>query len=1184
MDKKQKKSLVVLLISVAVLFVSAMVLLISFLTSSISYLADIGLFLTALFLFYAIVELVYFYKAVVGKKAVGTSEIRLRKSLSVFFIIFACSVLVAGVYPPFADGPVETVCLLLAFSYAVSEIVNFFLWSGDDVGKACGQPVRLSVIMVLFVLMVFMMLGILYFMHPGKGSPSAVADENHATTFITHPIETIGSATTEEKAPEEGPPAAGTIISEKVASTGGAKADAVLPDTPVLSDGVGKEMETCVSGPVASDTAFEEENVITEPSGTIFPPAEDVFIPDEDGMLTQEAAEIVEDKPQHAAMDGVPVPPAPTLDVPFAFTYESSPVAEEDDFWADFYIQGEELILADGIYYFDLYVNDRHAGIIQVDIHDGILRINRDEFVDFVRDGLTDDAVLKLKATPELISIDTLNSLGIKNEFDSDAYEVRVFFSSQMMPVTVLSLIGTTRSSFRPNDGNILLYPVDFSWLTQYSISLGLHDIRNRTIHDALYVDFDFNNKIRIYDLNFDFGYTIRYSGGSVGFHPGTYQFYYDFVDSQIRLKWGNISSDLLSPAGTNIGIRFDKSYSYASSDYNHKSHLEQYVAIEKDSEVTVYNGDVEIYRKTLEVGNYRLLDFTLFTGANEIRIVIKPLDGSAPIEKTISLNYIYSLLAPGEFLYGASVSTGRMISTEKNVYGVGIPYFNGYWLNYDFRNITFSGYLKAGLSESVTLNTALAVQNKPGNDSPLKINAVLANELIVAESFGYTLFNFNVSEYSEEDGKLSVPSLYLRIGQQLYTNNKLFSGLNLGLTYYSPNHASNSNHHRINASLSTSLRHGMMSYSLSGSLSFLINGGFDTTWYANNSLSFLLGNHVSINASLTLNANGLDVPSVSGRITGTVSWDGGSSYVSAGTKDMSMSLNLYDSRHRFNAVVNTDDIALIDNYRLSASYGYSGKLLNFVFDANATDSFDNLGFSTTISTSSLLAGGRVVFGSYIPSNYLLISQKGALKGNTVAVGTSGYSAGTELDASLGTYMYNRVDSQGENIAIYSYNDNSFGSASVFNISLMPSDSRKGYVFAASAEDKYSVSGIVRMPDGYLWENGSSPVYSVFVDGNGSITTEITDYYLFTDSDGRYVLSDVKPGLYGFDVDLPDGWALVVFPVIDEEDRVFDLQTVSLPEPAGFDIPDVYSYVFESNYERTITADEFWADVFGGIV
>ena len=119
------------------------------------------------------------------------------------------------------------------------------------------------------------------------------------------------------------------------------------------------------------------------------------------------------------------------------------------------------------------------------------------------------------------------------------------------------------------------------------------------------------------------------------------------------------------------------------------------------------------------------------------------------------------------------------------------------------------------------------------------------------------------------------------------------------------------------------------------------------------------------------------------------------------------------------------------------------------------------------------------------------------------------------------------------------------------------------------------MSGVVHLPDDSLWLNGASPVYSYSEEEESCIFSN-TDYYLFTDSDGRFVLSGIPVGTYAFDVPYGEDWITVIFEVESNISRMGDIQL--LGEPSGYSINVSEPYVFAMHMDNTgfIETEEFW--------
>ena len=271
-------------------------------------------------------------------------------------------------------------------------------------------------------------------------------------------------------------------------------------------------------------------------------------------------------------------------------------------------------------------------------------------------------------------------------------------------------------------------------------------------------------------------------------------------------------------------------------------------------------------------------------------------------------------------------------------------------------------------------------------------------------------------------------------------------------------------------------------------------------------------------------------------------------------------------------------DVLDLNTWNMNASYSYGGRRIAAGVNMNSSQLFDRVGLSANLSTSTVFADGLFAIASSIPSNFLLVSQKGALKGNDLSIGTPGTSSFAETPTTFGTALYTGLPSYGNtSLMVYSSGSDQFSVAQSLAVNLTASD-MKGYVLRMEAEDSFSASGMVYLPDGSLWLNGSSPLYSVMNDGNGDVTTTATDSYIFTDSDGRFVVSQLPAGTYGFDVPYEGGWLLYIFPVSDDPDAFSKHQMMG--EPAEYDsstsLPEPYmeSYVYEM--DEIISSQQFF--------
>ena len=885
------------------------------------------------------------------------------------------------------------------------------------------------------------------------------------------------------------------------------------------------------------------------------------------------------------------VPSAPSLSNTAELVEETYQPARvdifEDDFWSTFYIAGQDdLELEDGIYYMDLYINGSYAESVRVEVVGENVSVLTSDLKKYLADLLTVPAYNRVfESTDEYLTIEYLNGVALSASCDTADYRVDINFSGMDLPVQVLSLRGhaMNRIHRRPISGGITLDPAVFVLSSRYQLTFGISSFNSFNWRDMLQFHLTSSNSARLYDLYLDFNYYADFGFRMNRFRMGNYRFHVDFPDEMIRLQWGNVSPDLLSPSGTSVGIKFDKSRSYGNDNASRRSQVERLLVIDKESDVTVYNEGREIYRGTLQPGQYRLEDFTLYTGTNRIKIIIKPLDGSAETEILMDINYSSSLYAPGEFYYGAALSTGRKELTSSTRFtdgAVRIPIGSSHWLEYDWRNLAASGYIKTGLTESLSLDATLALANRPEDDRIFNPSAALSLQLTQASILGTTRYNLKITEdFFGENGNILYPDIYARLGHQIYTGIREFNAVNISAVYDGYNLTDRYNH-RLSFNLGFSGTFGVFGYSING------NTGFDLPWEDltySASASFYLNavRNLSLSASATIYGNNDDIPHLSWSVYGSYRFGKGTVSASATNNRYSANASATFGDHGISFRTETTNIARFNDYRFEASYNYSGDYLRLGIDADTSDAFKNNGLDFTLSTSTLFADGLFTISSYVPTNFVLISQQGALKGNNINVGAAGSSVMRDVRTLWGVSLYTGLPSSGDSsFSIYSQGDNSFGNFASFDFNIKDS-ARTGYVARISAESKYSVSGVIKMSDGSLWINGASPLYKLTIN-DGEMIFDETEAYVFTDGDGRFTLSDLLPGMYAFDVPVGNKWIVAFFNVRADEDRVMDVQLLKdgiFDEPII--LPEIYSGFKYMDYDRTVTNDEFWDMIYG---
>lgn len=966
--------------------------------------------------------------------------------------------------------------------------------------------------------------------------------------------------------------------------------DTLIPPTPVFEEEkvivipTSPSFVTTETVIVPTPPTFASTEEVLIPSAPTFISTEEVLVPSSPSFVAVESV-LVPETPEIISVERTLIPSSPTFIEPVrTLVDEKVEVKEEVDPWADFYVSGDSFDLFDGIYWFDLFINSSEVGVITVYIENGEAYLSYPELKEYSLSYLTKEALDRIFGLDmEWIDTQTLYSLGVEAYADTITYTVLVDFDASDMPMGVISIRGSNSiSQPRPIAGATVLTPASWYVSSSFTLSASLSNIENEDVFSRLRVSLQSTNNFRILDSYGRFTWNAGYSGGKAYIDWGSYYFWKDFKDESIRLQWGNVSADLQSTSGTPIGIRFDKSSQYGNGEKGGSS-LEKTITVEKDSDVRVYNGEKEIYRKTLSKGIYSLRDFVLYTGANHIRIEITPLDGSQGDVIEMDVNYSSSLLMKGESYYGAAFAVGRKSVTwdsERNPFQVDLYLFGNKKLRYDVRDIALSSYLNIGLTDTLTGSFTLSFKTSPNTLYSFNPSLKLNSEFTFANAFGTAKMNLNLSSLSV-DGGLSLPLIYSRASQQFYTDFSLVKAMTFTLGYTSPSNWERDDKHSIFASASFSGSVFDMGYSLSLS-GTLVPGYIEySQWYISSSLSFTLGK-VGLSLSSTFSQRGDNPISHQARVSASFKLGPVSNTLSSSLDETSISSSFSIGSTSFWAKTKTTDLSDIEKYSFSSDFSHSGSVFSFSGALSGNSGMKNINASLSASTTLLVAEkGLWTISSSIPSNFLLIRQKGAIKKNTLAVGEVGSSSQDIPSSPLGDTLYKGLSTTtATSLSLYSYNEDSLGGSETFNV-YAPILERKGYVLVLEGKEQFTLSGTVTDDEGNIWSNGSSPVYKLERNENGTITLEDTDLYLFTDRNGVFVLSEMDKGEYVFDTKENGVWVMNILVVNDSNryDRIGMVEgEESLPDDS---LPYPYMRTRLYNLTSNITANAFWKMIYG---
>ena len=530
----------------------------------------------------------------------------------------------------FSDGVVSAAAIAVLLLDAMSAAV--FLLS-SYLGKTAAEMALVMTVLSVIVLSTAGAYLVSYlFSNLPESIPSAVETEAGSPAYFEEsesPIDTMNG--NQSPSPDDLP----AVITEKHEEDDNQdesqENETSLEDTKEPTESSAEiEIEETIPSP--EETIIEQEPIAEEPilEETAAEPVVEAVIEEEpeeviaESVTAEELAKetsepVVTDETVEEAQEITVAEEAIEEEDETATAVESSEFAADDffaglsedeaAFWADFYIAGEDdLELADGTYYMDLYVNDSYMDSIDVLMENGKGSVSAQELYNILNGFLTEEASKRIFVTTTgYFTIEYLNSVCNFATLDTSSYRIDLKISGSDMPLQVISLKGGgIKRRYRPLDGALTLEPAVFTIASRYQLTARLRSLTSFS-PNLLEFQFSSSNSARLYDVHLDFNYYMDFGPEYFRFRFGNYNFYTDFEDESIRLQWGNVSTDLLSPAGTSVGIKFDKALSYGSSTNRSSSHIDRIIVIEKESDVVVYNDNNQIFRRTLQPGQYRM-------------------------------------------------------------------------------------------------------------------------------------------------------------------------------------------------------------------------------------------------------------------------------------------------------------------------------------------------------------------------------------------------------------------------------------------------------------------------------------------------------------------------------------------------------------------------------------------------
>ncbi|MGD1818054.1 MAG: hypothetical protein ACPKNR_13585 [Pleomorphochaeta sp.] len=792
---------------------------------------------------------------------------------------------------------------------------------------------------------------------------------------------------------------------------------------------------------------------------------------------------------------------------------------ESDDFFSDFYIAGEsdEALFDDGIYYLTLIVNGDIVGDVETKFEGSNYSIGVNSLYDNVKGLLSDYGLERLFNTDaEYYTIDELNALNVKTEIDVIAFSVTMEFDLDDMPVKYLPVSEVNKNSLINRNEKygiadaIELKPSFLSFVSALTLSSS-YNYGSLVSDPILRNTLNMNNNVSIGKIDFNFATNFQYSVSSTTnefyYSASTWKGFYDIRDKDLRITFGNLGS-YLGTNGTPVGFTIDKNYSYGDDDPLEHQFTKRYM-IESDSTLYVYINDEEPITRKLRKGEYILKDFPLQQGANHIKVRIEPEDKNYPIIlDAFDVPYDTRLLSKGDYTYGlsAAISKSQREDISTNIFT--LPYIDGQWYDYDFSDFDTRFYLNVGVSNYFTLNSSFAFAFDEIKTTFEGVWATMAGPFSGKMELDFT------SLYS--------PDLYTSISHGFETPiGDINATMSLDFPVWENSTKFLSKASKLNLSLGHTLKEDNFP-----PLNTSISATFDNEgleWSTNFSSSYSPITGITLNSSLNIGnnyySNALDFTfqigiglNILNNLTASHSLS------SKGTS--SMSLN-YKPSNDDSIQLNIGGIQYLTPTTpvFNLTWQHLNNYYALLLRHNMANDLSVMNTTATISSALYYADGLFALNRNAASNFIIIRPEGELANNPISIGTTNSSNLNILNPLFGNVVYTLLSANAKNnLIMYGTKNSLYSSGASFSYAVN-TFSRSGFSKHLSSPRTYTVSGVLLQSDGTPFEQYSSPVYKLLEDENGVEYLEPDEQlYLFTDLDGRFILSDVSPGTYLFDM------------------------------------------------------------------
>ncbi len=927
------------------------------------------------------------------------------------------------------------------------------------------------------------------------------------------------------------------------------------------------------------------------------------------------------------------VPDAPDLDW-FVYTelysdraenWDSALFSDEID-WSQFVFSDEEIVLPDGTYFAQLYVNDTAFGNVEFEQENSIPKFLRSDLHAELSGTLAEEYFEEFFADESTYySLEYLESLAENVKYDSNNLLLYLYFNSSQVPIQTLSMSTSSYSLLRQNYdvvGNVKLEPAHFSFESnisaffnaQYAIDSGSFML------SGLSATLSLSNTFSFWNMTFSLPFSLSYIMNT-GLMPsvGNWSGYIDFPNDNLRLSFGHVGNSGFSE-GVPFGFTLEKSYSFGTGSAMTNQYA-QTITLVEDSTVDIKVNGNSVYTKTLSLGVYRLTDFAFVQGSNDVVVTIHPIsmgeDTSNDQVLYFNQDYDTSLMAKGEstWRFGISIpEINQAVGYNSYPFGFVVPALPTYSASYkswtamenvyNLSALSIFWEQSIGLAHAYTQTQAFSFvfeRNSDSSDAPGEYSGTFTGTVTgtLATKLGTTRATVNgvVSSASDSRNSLSVNlshsfvypilkplslsgSYTLSSGVQTVALNTGYSftiktvrlGLSLSTSYkFFSTTVEGSTPWTWNGSLSLGT-----SFGKKASFSFNASINQDMNFYATASLSLSLGKQSISSSVTTSNLQSL---------IGNVGWY----YRPGGSSRNSFQVNLSN--------LNLMDIpnGSLKSHTLSGTWSRSGDIVSMSLRQQASNNYKRFNTSFSLNTAIAFADGYFAMTNSIYSPFVIVAPQKSLKKAMVSVSNAVDSSSGYTKKTFGNVLYTRLSMyKPNNIVVYASNGSLFTSSGSFLFKVTPY-ARQGFLAKIELESSIAVSGVLRHSSDLVYDSYSSPIYKVVVGKNGvdveSIEIDSSSYF-FTDIDGRYIISDLAAGVYMFDLNIDGHWYAAFFevPVAEEAGYValfddFDASTVVLDEETmqKYNIKSYdasYAGSLFIGLSKYITEQEYWDMLF----